>query len=53
MYCLRFQFLQAQSKTALGHGSHVSRVRFLPDGKNFISTGGSDSTVILWNVETA
>ncbi|XP_063720862.1 77 kDa echinoderm microtubule-associated protein-like [Symsagittifera roscoffensis] len=40
---------KAPSKVGLGHGSHVSKVRFLSEGNNsLVSIGGIDNTIILW-----
>ncbi|XP_075248370.1 echinoderm microtubule-associated protein-like 2 isoform X2 [Convolutriloba macropyga] len=45
---------KAQFRCGFGHGSHVSRVRFLPpDGKNLVSTGGIDSSIILWSTSAS
>ena len=38
-------------RTLSGHGEHVRRVRFSPQGDHLVS-GGSDITVRIWNAET-
>jgi len=39
---------KAQGATFVGHSSHVTRVRFSPDGSQLFSTGGRDESVIQW-----
>lgn len=37
-------------RTAAAHSSHVVTVRFSPDGKRVISTGGGDKSVCQWKL---
>ena len=39
-------------KVFKGHTGYISDIKFAPDGKT-IATGANDSTVLLWNTETA
>jgi len=39
-----------ESRRFGGHSSHVTRVKFSPDGKYLVSTGGNDKSVVQWKV---
>ena len=44
-------FLQqkgARSRVYKGHCSHVTNVRWTPDDKTLLSTGGMDATLLVW-----
>ncbi|CAH8566869.1 unnamed protein product [Dicrocoelium dendriticum] len=41
---------KAQSHAFNGHSSHVTNVKFLYDGSRLISAGGSDTSVLQWEV---
>ena len=40
----------APRKTYNGHSSHVMKVRFYSNGRNVVTVGGNDATVILWDI---
>lgn len=40
-------------KSYLGHSSHVTKVKFSPNDKYVISTGGNDKTVLVWETDFA
>merc|ERR1719414_562708 len=42
---------KAAHKTGMGHSSHVTRVRFLPDNKTVRSLGGQDSSILFWEIK--
>lgn len=33
-----------------GHSSHVTNVKFMPGGDTLMSSGGNDSSVVVWDV---
>jgi hypothetical protein len=41
----------AQGVGYVGHSSHVSDIRFSPDGRRVVSTGGHDRAVFQWRVD--
>ena len=41
----------AQGVLGKGHSSHVTNLRFTPNGQYLISTGGDDQCVMQWRVE--
>jgi WD40 repeat protein len=41
---------KAPMRVAAGHSSHVTNVRFSPDGRFLFSAGGEDSAVVQWSV---
>lgn len=43
----------ANSVSLVGHSSFVSNVKWTPDDKYIITTGGEDQTIIVWKVEKA
>jgi WD40 repeat protein/serine/threonine protein kinase/tetratricopeptide (TPR) repeat protein len=42
----------AEKRALLGHGGQVTGVAFSPNGKLLASSGGQDSTVVLWDTST-
>lgn len=48
----RYPVLDAvnRKRIAIGHSSHVTRVKFTPNGRYVISTGGNDKSVVQWRV---
>ena len=40
----------AEGYAALGHGSHVSNVRFTYDDQFVVTVGGDDNALMVWRV---
>jgi len=40
----------AEGTSSIGHGSHVSNVRFSFDDSKLVSVGGDDNATMVWNV---
>ena len=43
--------VDSRSIVGKGHSSHVTSVRFAPEDKYIISSGGADHTLMQWRIE--
>ena len=50
---LFYQGKHAKCKQYVGHSAHVTNVRFSSDNNKLISTGGGDTSVLVWSHDGA